>query len=1016
MAMPGGGPRFRLKLNSSFELCRLYIFLIVNCSLILPKVNSYGVTASAGFGNDDNVPVTRIQSVSGMLTNLPCNITPSSPTDRVNIVLWYKDGLGKPLYSFDLRTQSLDSHGKIWASETNSEVTRAQLHIHSEPTAVLALHGVAQEDAGTYRCRVDFKRSPTRYRKITLDVIVPPSKAIIMDERGMEVQGPKVGAVLEGATLILTCDIIGGWPASSVNWWQDGQLLDKTYEEIIPGKSRNTMKVEQLQRQHRHSEFTCSGNNNNRSQALSKSVILDLYLRPLSVEIHSLAVSSAKSEGDNLMFSGHNESWTCIAYGSYPSPSVSWWIDDRFKLDHHEEVTEDNRTLSTLFLSATREMHGGKLSCKVENPLVPNSEIKASQKLQIHYPPEVSIELGSKLNAVDIREGDDVYFECTIDAFPLAERISWKKDNETLSPNEEEGILINEFSLVLQNVGHHSIGKYMCMATNDAGKGSSQQVFLDVKYSPRCDRPIQTMGVGRNEEARLICHIDSNPPPTSIKWRFNSSTHFATLPPEKFFTDRSKSVASYTPKNEIDYGTLSCWASNEVGDQKRPCVFHVIPAGPPDPVGGCQIKNKTFTTISIGCRPGYNGGLKQYFVAILCPYNSFSKVLEDSKRTNLVGQDKLNCEQEIASQRNFNGPSFIFEHLQHGSQFSLAIFAQNQKGRSLAFVMRAFTLRSAERQVELQEVPGAAPNEHLPAATQVRYLSPGWIGLTILVPLVFCFISAGIFRTISRTRTSSTTSHANNSLLMFKRQSANNEGGATAGDGSCVDEQLQKQAPSSWKAQQPPVMEIAAVDSKESYIVDCPVQNWRPLSTWSASGTTSRLPSKGKYVFASRARRSSIEGRIISSECISPNFSLPPLHDGRGGLPDEHGVHGGPTFLHYTTIPRKLKHVPKDAAAAHKNNGAIGETGSFSAQAQSTFVPPALAQTVMSVTDFHPQHQPPPQMGPQNLGPQKPPKEFADESSSMSGGEGMITTTNVDHHHPNTMLSGNTSDLHLTRF
>ncbi len=38
------------------------------------------------------------------------------------------------------------------------------------------------------------------------------------------------------------------------------------------------------------------------------------------------------------------------------------------------------------------------------------------------------MELGSKLNAVDIREGDDVYFECTIDAFPQAERILWKKD------------------------------------------------------------------------------------------------------------------------------------------------------------------------------------------------------------------------------------------------------------------------------------------------------------------------------------------------------------------------------------------------------------------------------------------------------------------------------------------------------------------------------------------------------------------------------------------------------------
>ena len=110
--------------------------------------------------------------------------------------------------------------------------------------------------------------------------------------------------------------------------------------------------------------------------------------------------------------------------------------------------------------------------------------------------------------------------------------------NETLSSNEKEGVLINQFSLVLQKVGHHSIGKYSCLASNDAGKGSSQQVFLDVKCesfsifhllllsnvidvgstdSPRCARPIQTMGVGRNEEARLICHIDSNPPPSSIK-------------------------------------------------------------------------------------------------------------------------------------------------------------------------------------------------------------------------------------------------------------------------------------------------------------------------------------------------------------------------------------------------------------------------------------------------------------------------------------------------------------------
>jgi hypothetical protein len=107
------------------------------------------------------------------------------------------------------------------------------------------------------------------------------------------------------------------------------------------------------------------------------------------------------------------------------------------------------------------------------------------------------------------------------------------------------------------------------------------------------------------------------------------------------------------------------------------CYLICVP-GPPDPVTGCQVKNKTFTSISLECRPGYDGGLKQYFVAILCPYNTFTEVLGNSPE-NLVDMNKLGCEREIASQRNFNLPSFAFEHLLHSTPFSLAIFAQNVK-------------------------------------------------------------------------------------------------------------------------------------------------------------------------------------------------------------------------------------------------------------------------------------------------------------------------------------------------
>ena len=48
---------------------------------------------------------------------------------------------------------------------------------------------------------------------------------------------------------------------------------------------------------------------------------------------------------------------------------------------------------------------------------------------------------------------------------------------------------------------------------------------------------------------------------------------------DSFTNKGSSSLLYYTPKSQMDYGTVLCVAGNVVGRQIVPCIYHVIPAG-----------------------------------------------------------------------------------------------------------------------------------------------------------------------------------------------------------------------------------------------------------------------------------------------------------------------------------------------------------------------------------------------------------------------------------------------------
>ena len=186
-------------------------------------------------------------------------------------------------------------------------------------------------------------------------------------------------------------------------------------------------------------------------------------------------------------------------------------------------------------------------------------------------------------------------------------------------------VIISNQTLVLQKVGRNHSGSYRCHATNREGEGVSEPpINLTVRYAPICrpDQPI-VYGVARHETVRVSCAVDSLPDTgLTFKWSFNNTRESLDIQQSNVRAAADGgplSVLEYTPRTEMDYGTLLCRARNAVGLQAVPCAYQLVPAGPPDPVIGCRVANQSFASLQLDCQPGFDGGLKQVlYVDLAC--------------------------------------------------------------------------------------------------------------------------------------------------------------------------------------------------------------------------------------------------------------------------------------------------------------------------------------------------------------------------------------------------------------
>ena len=81
-----------------------------------------------------------------------------------------------------------------------------------------------------------------------------------------------------------------------------------------------------------------------------------------------------------------------------------------------------------------------------------------------------------------------------------------------------------------------------------------------------CDTEPRTFAVAEDEGVQLVCKVAARPA-TNLKyiWLFNNTLDTVEVQSQRVVVNGAVSYIDYVPVTQRDFGTLSCWATNEVG-------------------------------------------------------------------------------------------------------------------------------------------------------------------------------------------------------------------------------------------------------------------------------------------------------------------------------------------------------------------------------------------------------------------------------------------------------------------
>ncbi|XP_076350493.1 neural cell adhesion molecule 1-like isoform X5 [Tachypleus tridentatus] len=362
---------------------------------------------------------------------------------------------------------------------------------------------------------------------------------------------------------------------------------------------------------------------------------------------------------------------TCNSGTGNPPILVTWWRNSVL-LDSSFQITEDQVVRNDFTLQElTRKDLMAKFTCQASNTNLTSPGV-ASVIVDINLKP---MEIRLILSHQYFSASRQYVVECQTTGSRPPAHITWwlgSRKMEAVNASFREGGN-KTVSNVVFSPSSRDNGKYLsCRAENHQlpGRALEDGIPLNVHYAPICKEGQKTRyTLTVHELAEVSCEVHADPDNVTFTWSINTSAGYKEL--LTFHSVGPRSVVRYVPRDEKDFGILTCKSHNVVGQQTEPCIYTLVAVGPPSPPESCDVSNTTNSMLLVRCNHGDDGGLQQSFHI----------------EVYLLPNKKL-----AANLTNFNNPTFLLTFLPAGARLILLIYSSNSKGRSRPVTLMAHTL------------------------------------------------------------------------------------------------------------------------------------------------------------------------------------------------------------------------------------------------------------------------------------------------------------------------------------